>query len=1121
MSKRLVRILFWATACVALGFSRPVKAQPFPPSATLLQPTNGSVLYAGDVINLKADASDSDGTVIKVEFYANGMLVGEDSTAPFSAYWSNIVADAQVFQQEVFAVAVDDGFLRTTSAVAVVNVPNYSPSNWIYWNAATSREWNNVDGNWYFATAFHSGDRVAFNSEGQGVVFIGLEGTPFDVFPLKVEKVAFGEHILTGGDIASGSVEVSNGSLTFSNLTGRYSYPGGTTISGGGVTHDVSQAASNAVVRLGTGPIHLAGGSYRLLGAPGQQIILENDFTSSGLSGIGLYNTPGVTVRHTGSLLFRGLYYIMSGYDTNSPHDWMGPWTIDQTVPGDRLFNLSGSYTPQFIRISGNISDGPGTRSLPLSFRNYAVPKLTIAGTNNTYAHGTIVKSSPSAPKGFVEVAPHSSLGIGDVTVEFGGVLALTGNSNIANTASVRVDGELYIAQGVKVRVAQATIGSQSYTRALLSSNSHPFYITGGGSLRVGAINQPPSVTFSNISVPNYAGGDVPIRVTAADSDSLITSVELFVNDTLVATSTNSTLLYFITNAAAGLYTLRARAFDDDGAESTNVFLNVNVTAPPYPPGIVVWNDSGAWGREWNTRAPNWLRGNSQTHFISGDETWFDDERPGNVFIGQGGSRLDVRPTRVLIDSQFDYVFSGGRISGAPIEKAGSGTATFANYNTSFDVPHVFIRGGILELSHGLGARTFGFGQGSITLSNSTFRWKPIGAFNGQASLLTNHLLICGTGGTVSLAPAGHAKCVLSGDIVFSPGATLSIESGATGGTAVGHHELGGRIELSGTNLLARVSGHGNTSLALTGPIVDGGSGAALLVLSNSQPHALRILGTSNNWSGGTVIAGTTNNIVPTAADYSIEVAGQLGQGPVVVQSNALLRLVHGAALLPHQYLDLQGFAFVPTNIVITVSELRLGAVLHTSGVFSNQNSDGHIVGSGFIAVGAQPPWFVVHPDNQSSAYAGSVSLVSLAAGASPIALQWRKDQVPVSGATNESLSFSNLTRSEEGLYEVIAFNALGSATSRPARVHVIVPQRLQQLRMNGGLPIIWFGDAYGFGVPDSSRLTIQSTTNLIGTATVWSSISNPTVVLTNGLLQWEDSEATNHARRFYRIREE
>ena len=57
-----------------------------PPSVTMLSPGNGSVLKRGRLA-LSANASDSDG-IARVEFYADGVLVGSKNSAPYTVNWN-------------------------------------------------------------------------------------------------------------------------------------------------------------------------------------------------------------------------------------------------------------------------------------------------------------------------------------------------------------------------------------------------------------------------------------------------------------------------------------------------------------------------------------------------------------------------------------------------------------------------------------------------------------------------------------------------------------------------------------------------------------------------------------------------------------------------------------------------------------------------------------------------------------------------------------------------------------------------------------------------------------------------------------------------------------------------
>jgi Bacterial Ig domain len=84
------------------------------PNATLIGPAN---------ITLQAGASDADGTVALVEFYVNGVKLGEDTTIPYSLPWATSVLGTYALT----AVAMDNFGLSTTSVVVLVTVTTNSP----------------------------------------------------------------------------------------------------------------------------------------------------------------------------------------------------------------------------------------------------------------------------------------------------------------------------------------------------------------------------------------------------------------------------------------------------------------------------------------------------------------------------------------------------------------------------------------------------------------------------------------------------------------------------------------------------------------------------------------------------------------------------------------------------------------------------------------------------------------------------------------------------------------------------------------------------------------------------------------------------------------------------------
>lgn len=96
-------------------------AQP-PPTVALTGPAEGASIAMPAVVAMTADATDN-GTVTKVEFFANGNKVGEDSGAPFSFDWAPSISGPYALT----ATATDDSGASTTSAT--VNIVVTNPGN--------------------------------------------------------------------------------------------------------------------------------------------------------------------------------------------------------------------------------------------------------------------------------------------------------------------------------------------------------------------------------------------------------------------------------------------------------------------------------------------------------------------------------------------------------------------------------------------------------------------------------------------------------------------------------------------------------------------------------------------------------------------------------------------------------------------------------------------------------------------------------------------------------------------------------------------------------------------------------------------------------------------------------
>jgi hypothetical protein len=88
------------------------------PTVGVTAPTDGSTFATGSAITIDASASDSDGGVSQVDFYRDDVLIGTDTTAPYSAAYSN----PTVGSHSLTARATDDHGATTTSSAVSITV---------------------------------------------------------------------------------------------------------------------------------------------------------------------------------------------------------------------------------------------------------------------------------------------------------------------------------------------------------------------------------------------------------------------------------------------------------------------------------------------------------------------------------------------------------------------------------------------------------------------------------------------------------------------------------------------------------------------------------------------------------------------------------------------------------------------------------------------------------------------------------------------------------------------------------------------------------------------------------------------------------------------------------------
>ncbi|MBI5385529.1 MAG: lamin tail domain-containing protein [Verrucomicrobia bacterium] len=167
-----------------------------PPLVALAYPTNGATLFSPGTSTLSASASDLDGTVTNVAFFAGTTKLGDDATAPFEFAWSNPTLGYYALR----TVATDNSGLSTTSAVANVVVQNAivqltSPTNGASYIAPDPVALE--------ANASDSGGAITLVEFFAGAVKLGQDSTR--PFSFSWDSTA-GSHVLTAVATASGGI---------------------------------------------------------------------------------------------------------------------------------------------------------------------------------------------------------------------------------------------------------------------------------------------------------------------------------------------------------------------------------------------------------------------------------------------------------------------------------------------------------------------------------------------------------------------------------------------------------------------------------------------------------------------------------------------------------------------------------------------------------------------------------------------------------------------------------------------------------------------------------------------------------------------------------------------------
>ncbi len=178
------------------------------PIVNLLEPSSGSEFTFGATLPLRANASDEDGAISTVDFYAGTTLLGTSTTAPYAIDWASPFPGDYV----LIAKATDNSGLTTVSDSVFVRI-NPHPTNIAPTVAISSPSEGAIFSRGSTipveATASDSNGFIRQVSFYDGLNLIGLvTNAPFQI---AWTNASFGHHILTATTMDNGGAKATSG----------------------------------------------------------------------------------------------------------------------------------------------------------------------------------------------------------------------------------------------------------------------------------------------------------------------------------------------------------------------------------------------------------------------------------------------------------------------------------------------------------------------------------------------------------------------------------------------------------------------------------------------------------------------------------------------------------------------------------------------------------------------------------------------------------------------------------------------------------------------------------------------------------------------------------------------
>jgi len=292
------------------------------------------------------------------------------------------------------------------------------------------------------------------------------------------------------------------------------------------------------------------------------------------------------------------------------------------------------------------------------------------------------------------------------------------------------------------------------------------------------------------------------------------------------------------------------------------------------------------------------------------------------------------------------------------------------------------------------------------------------------------------------------------------------------------------------------------------------GATATTLTLTNvqaDQAGGYSVLVT-NTAGSATSQAATLTVIIPPAITNQ-------PQSQVVIQSQKASFSVGASGTAPFTYQwFFNGIWLGNNNPTLTVSGAQPNKAGNYTVVVSNP------AGSATSAVATLtvlvPPTIATPPQSQSVVQGQQASFSVVASGTAPLGYQWNFNGLPLPGATDSALTFTNVQTAQAGGYSVLVTNSAGAVSSVVASLAVAPPT--VTLSVASGSAMSSNGFTFQLSVPAGLTYVIQASSDFQTWTPITTNVAAAgTNVLTDvaaaGSIVFTDTAAASNPIRFYR----